>query len=92
MSPRFEDKSRLVPRGHLADALPLRSQESARTALDYRKIEQRNTRLSRDERDAQQASGYCTYPNCKCIVETSTTQPAPDCARGLTDLPATGDA
>lgn len=25
----------------------------------------------------------CTYPRCKCIVSTSTTQPIPTCPRGL---------
>jgi len=26
---------------------------------------------------------YCTYPRCKCIVNTSTTQPEPVCPLGL---------
>jgi hypothetical protein len=26
---------------------------------------------------------YCTYPNCNCIVSTSTSQPEPVCPRGL---------
>jgi hypothetical protein len=29
------------------------------------------------------ASGYCTYPKCKCIVSTSTSQPDPECKLGL---------
>jgi hypothetical protein len=25
----------------------------------------------------------CTYPQCKCVVQTSTSRPEPDCPRGL---------
>lgn len=65
------------------------TEAQARVSYDYKKIESRNQCLTREQRDAQQASGYCTYPNCKCpAVQTSTTQPSPDCPRGLADLPA----
>lgn len=30
-----------------------------------------------------QLTGQCTYPNCKCIVGTSTTSPEPVCPKGL---------
>lgn len=30
---------------------------------------------------------YCTYPKCKCIVQTSTTKPVPDCTLGLEPAP-----
>lgn len=26
---------------------------------------------------------YCSYPDCKCIVSTSTSQPEPECPKGL---------
>jgi len=29
----------------------------------------------------------CTYPTCTCIVQTSTSQPQPDCGKGLEDYP-----
>lgn len=29
------------------------------------------------------AQEACTYPKCRCIVRTSTSQPIPDCRRGL---------
>lgn len=31
---------------------------------------------------------YCNYPNCKCIVSTSSSQPEPDCPKGLEREPA----
>jgi len=60
--------------------------------MDYRRIERRNAALSPTERDVQQAAGYCTYPKCKCIVQTSTTKPSPDCRLNLNYLPVEGDA
>jgi len=30
---------------------------------------------------------WCTYPRCKCIVLTSTTQPVPTCPKGLEQDP-----
>lgn len=33
------------------------------------------------------ATPYCTYPKCKCIVSTSTTQPEPICPKGLNQRP-----
>ena len=31
---------------------------------------------------------YCTYPKCKCLVLTSTSEPNPGCIKGLSPLPA----
>lgn len=33
------------------------------------------------ERD-EELRRHCTYPNCKCIVQTSTSQPDPVCPHG----------
>lgn len=30
---------------------------------------------------------YCTYPKCKCVVSTSTSQPEPVCPKGLEPEP-----
>lgn len=34
----------------------------------------------------------CSYPQCKCIVRTSTTQPTPVCPRGLRQHYLIGEA
>ena len=73
-----------------AAAASTRTEAEVRASMDYRKIEQRNARLSNEARDAQQASGYCTYPRCKCIVQTSTTKLSPDCKLDLAYLPVEG--
>jgi hypothetical protein len=33
------------------------------------------------------AAEVCTYPRCKCIVQTSTSQPEPTCPHGLERAP-----
>lgn len=34
-----------------------------------------------------QPAEVCTYPRCRCIVSTSTSQPEPDCPKGLPKQP-----
>ena len=41
--------------------------------------------LSDDDADAMRYGGWCSYPQCNCIVSTTTTQPIPRCPLGLDD-------
>lgn len=36
-----------------------------------------------DLSDCEEAPERCTYPECKCIVSTSTSDPEPTCPKGL---------
>lgn len=60
------------------DGLVWVTREDGKPIGIYRTWEEADRRV-----EEEMAKENCTYPNCKCIVSTSTSNPQPVCPKGL---------